>query len=280
MMNVVSFNLLENGVDSIIEGMNYFISDSKTSRKYKFALLLVAHGVELILKERLARINDILIYANIDKLDRLDRNDTESLPTVSLLDAIERLKHAKVAIDPKWVMVCRRMQKKRNEIQHLRVSLDIDEAKNIVGETIDFLIPFMRDELGKDLEQLVSDSPGIKDAIADVRHHFNLHFREAYNKMRAEEKRLNEKQIEYRIDWCPNCQRELVLISGEIPNSIAKCYYCDNVHQVYICDQCKRHCINPQIDQYVDGSDDDAAAIEIVECQDCFVDRMGLRLRS
>jgi flagellin-specific chaperone FliS len=196
MMNVVSFNLLENGVDSIIEGMNYFISDSKTSRKYKFALLLVAHGVELILKERLARINDILIYANIDKLDRLDRNDTESLPTVSLLDAIERLKHAKVAIDPKWVMVCRRMQKKRNEIQHLRVSLDIDEAKNIVGETIDFLIPFMRDELGKDLEQLVSDSPGIKDAIADVRHHFNLHFREAYNKMRAEEKRLNEKQID------------------------------------------------------------------------------------
>lgn len=70
-MAELKYNLFENAIDSIKHGIEHFLGaqkDPKTEgRHYKYSILHAIQGAELFLKERLLRINVILIYSNIDK---------------------------------------------------------------------------------------------------------------------------------------------------------------------------------------------------------------------
>jgi hypothetical protein len=59
--------LFENAIDSLTIGID-FLCNSKLPTAPKHSILNVYHSIELLLKEKLFRINPILIYKDIDKV--------------------------------------------------------------------------------------------------------------------------------------------------------------------------------------------------------------------
>ena len=68
-------------------GMEFFLKDDGYSSR-KHAILTVFHAMELMLKERLAQTNSILIYKNIDAKITVDAM------TVNVREALTRLENS------------------------------------------------------------------------------------------------------------------------------------------------------------------------------------------
>jgi hypothetical protein len=83
--------IYENAVDSLRIGMEYFLKERNYSSR-KHAILTVFHAIELLLKERLAQTNPILIYKNIDV------KITDDAQTVGIREALTRLENLGLGI--------------------------------------------------------------------------------------------------------------------------------------------------------------------------------------
>src|SRR4029077_19459446 len=83
--------IYQNALDSLRIGMEFFLKqDGYSSRKH--AILTIFHAIELMLKERLAQTNPILIYKNIDAKITVDAM------TVSVREAMTRLENLGLGI--------------------------------------------------------------------------------------------------------------------------------------------------------------------------------------
>ncbi len=63
----VKYELFENGLDFILSGLEHLSTKPLNKRAYKFGVLHLAAGIELILKERLRREHWSLLFENVDK---------------------------------------------------------------------------------------------------------------------------------------------------------------------------------------------------------------------
>jgi hypothetical protein len=54
-MAELKLNLYQNAIDSIKHGIEHYTTDTDETRRYKYTILHLAHGVLLILKERLGQ---------------------------------------------------------------------------------------------------------------------------------------------------------------------------------------------------------------------------------
>ncbi len=128
-------DIYKNAVDSLKVGMQFFLSDdSYTSRKH--AILTLFHAIELLLKEYLYRVNPILIYRNID------RKITDDSITVGIGEILIRLENIKVSLPPEQISAIKKIQKKRNQIEHHRYDKK-DEDEETIGESLKFILFFM-----------------------------------------------------------------------------------------------------------------------------------------
>ena len=152
-MTTLQFDLLNNAKDSLRHAVHLLAWDDATpSNKYKQAILSTFHCSELLLKERLRRINPALIWENIDKYPSL------AARTVTVEKAISRL----VAIggvtiedrDKETLLACRNL---RNAIQHFEFEIAEKEAKVILGKVLSFVFSFSSFELNVDLDEDFKD---------------------------------------------------------------------------------------------------------------------------
>ena len=69
----IEFDLLTNAADSISQAIELLAwrDEADEARRLKQAVLAVAHGVELLLKERLRQVHPVLIWENVDKFPSL-----------------------------------------------------------------------------------------------------------------------------------------------------------------------------------------------------------------
>ena len=65
--------LMVGSLDFIVSAAEF--ASSEDSRKWKFAVLHLWTGMELLLKARLARENWSLLFANVDRADRSKLHD-------------------------------------------------------------------------------------------------------------------------------------------------------------------------------------------------------------
>jgi len=88
--NILKLSLLENAYDYLNCSLEFFVRARKhnSQREWKFAILNLTHGIELLLKERLRREHELLVYANLDKYKSISRET----PTVTWQVLIERIK--------------------------------------------------------------------------------------------------------------------------------------------------------------------------------------------
>ncbi len=142
----IEFNLLENAIDSIERGIELVAwgDGQPEPRRLKQAIQSVAHGIELLLKERLKRVHPSLIWENVDKYPSLNAR------TVTAEQAMGRLANiGGLSFEPQDAELLRSLRATRNAIEHYAWTTTKQEAEAIVGRALAFAFHFAETELGK-----------------------------------------------------------------------------------------------------------------------------------
>lgn len=143
----IEFNLLDNASDSIWQAISLLAwkDEADEARRLKQAILAVAHGIELLLKERLRRVHPVLIWENVDKFPALSARTVTSDGALSRLVRIGGLTSLEKDSD-----LIKALRDTRNAIEHYAWTTTKVEADRILGQALGFALHFAKDELGQD----------------------------------------------------------------------------------------------------------------------------------
>jgi hypothetical protein len=145
----IEFDLLNNAKDSLRQTVELlaFEEIGSDSARLKHAITAAAHCIELLLKEKLRRINPAFVWENVDKFPSLKAR------TVTVDTAINRLKSiGNVDLSADDQRNLESLRNTRNAIEHYEWRASEKEAKVIVGNALSFAFAFAQDELGVNLE--------------------------------------------------------------------------------------------------------------------------------
>jgi hypothetical protein len=218
-----ALDLVANATDSLNHGLSHFHGDRSSASDLKAALLLVFHATELVLKERLARINPALILSNIDKAEPLERN------TVAFSKLPHRLMNFGVRLDEADCKTLARIAKLRNEVEHSHFDMDHEEVARELGETLKFVFKFMASELELEPEEELGTDI-FKEARELIYSYDELlkQAEESLNKVMPTD--MKERSM-YGVFTCPECEHEFVDQDG-------KCHFCLEEFEIKGCEYC------------------------------------------
>lgn len=143
--STIEFDLLGNAIDSIERAIDLVAWEGEQSgaRRLKQAVQAIAHGVELLLKERLRRVHPALIWEVVDKYPSLSARTVTSDGALSRLINIGGLTFSQRDLD-----LIRSLRSTRNAIEHYAWTTTKQEAEHIVGRALAFALHFSKEELG------------------------------------------------------------------------------------------------------------------------------------
>lgn len=138
----IELTLLDNGLDFIIEGLKpttRIWGHGKAETIWKYAVLNVFSGIELILKDRLRKEHWSLIFedissANEEKLTHGDFVSVNHNSIIKRLDGISNIKLNDTSIN--------NLRKLRNRFEHFEVKVEINECKHAIANAVRELIVF------------------------------------------------------------------------------------------------------------------------------------------
>lgn len=139
----LELDLLDNGLDFIIEGLKpatRIWGESLSDVKWKYSVLNIFSGIELILKEKLKREHWSLIFQDVSSANsqKLIQGDFIS---VSHSDVIKRLKEiCNVSINDNPIDALRKL---RNKFEHFEINITIDECKQIIATALREVLIFI-----------------------------------------------------------------------------------------------------------------------------------------
>lgn len=143
----IELNLLDNGLDFIIEGLKpttRLWGYDNTESIWKYSVLNVFSGIELILKERLRREHWSLIFEDVSnaKEQKLIQGDFIS---VNHNNVVKRLKGiCNITINDTPINTLRKL---RNKFEHFEVKVKIEECKEAIAKAIREIIVFWNNHI-------------------------------------------------------------------------------------------------------------------------------------
>lgn len=175
----IEFDLLANAQDSIRHAIDSLTwnDEANEARRLKQAIRDVAHGVELLLKEKLRRVHPVLIWENIDKFPNLGARTVTVDTAVSRLARIGGLK-----FDPHDVELITALRDTRNAVEHYAWKTTKLEAERVVGEALGFAVYFAKEELGVDFLGYAEHREGTVEALMEGSYAFASAFRARYER--------------------------------------------------------------------------------------------------
>ncbi|HEX5172282.1 MAG TPA: hypothetical protein VFW11_24065 [Cyclobacteriaceae bacterium] len=220
----LKFDLLENGLDFIISSVQS-ITKREGIRDYKYSIIHLSAGLELILKERLKREHWSFIFDNIDKAKKelLATGDFQSVKLDSLLNRLQE--HCDIDLAPGDLRVIQDLKKRRNKIEHFAFTDTELSLKSISAKVLNFVFEFIHNELDID-----SFSESIKSQVEEIRKN-SLEFKEfvihRYDSMKSKLDELRKQDFTLVVP-CPYCDQEsLVLDQDKIAHDgLVKCAIC------------------------------------------------------
>ena len=262
--NSIKLNLLENGIDFILKGIDelfenddVFLSLNIDAKNIKYGCILLFAGFLLLLKERLAQHLPELIFQGDLRTIREKCKKGNNLKTINLNCALERLEIGpKVKFTDSDLEVIFRMQYFRNIIEHYKFEFDKYEILVSINSFLNVIDKFMLDELQIDIVK-TEDS---KKLISKIRKINSVYEREI-NKIKQE--MLSElliKKVEFQesreeilgaLDkeyWankgfekcyivCPECGDESLIAFGDY-KGICINQECNYFSLLTTCDRC------------------------------------------
>ncbi|MFH1213478.1 MAG: zinc ribbon domain-containing protein [Candidatus Neomarinimicrobiota bacterium] len=229
-MTNLKLNLLQNGLDSLRHASEHFLEDSESGLKY--SILHLSHSIELLLKERLAKEHDLLIFSKPE-------NSSENAKTVTLDETIKRLSAAGIHLSNDAKLSFEALQRTRNKVQHYQLNLIKKDVEAEIGRNVKYIIDFLRDELSILLEDYLPKEiySSLRNAIFTYEELAQLY----KNEMLSFNKRYG---IKSEPELCPECGHFSIIYPDPrySKNDMVKCFFCKSELEVYKCSKCAVTC--------------------------------------
>lgn len=226
-MSTHQLDLFENSLDSLAEALNkYEQGDNGDNKAYKFAVLHLSHFMELILKHHVAQKHPLLIYKD-PFAQKLDRNKT-----ITLWEAINFINNeSEEVIDKDFRKDLEWLKRLRNDIEHHKFEMDVQEVRITIGRIFSALIAFLDEYTDLDIQALIPVTAVETFKVLSDEYEFSL--REA---TREADKIENEYEAHYdyksgehivvRLD-CPECDNYTLVINEDSHTGFS-CTFCGN----------------------------------------------------
>jgi hypothetical protein len=251
--------LQANAMDSLVHGVEHHIHGT---REYdlKYVILHVFHAVELFLKARFAKYDELLVY-------KKNGNTIGADYTIDLLIRAAHIDLSKYVEDrdPKKYPGekqlggnLKKLKEARHNIEHKEIGNSQDDIKIILGEVFNFLDGFVGRELGLNLKNELDKLDSIRnDELSDIGADIDEDEIESthrtlsmsyvfYHRHMMEQGIINYKFREHNLFTCEECGEESVafpdptLDLSEISNyKLAHCFNCWSMHSITVCARCE-----------------------------------------
>ena len=238
-MTTHELDLLDNAIDSLAEALSkYEEGEAGDFTAYKFAVLHMAHFMELIFKHHIAQKHPLLIYKDPFSKN-LDKNRT-----ITLWEAVNFINNesagsisTELRSDLEW------LKRLRNNIEHHRFTMDIPQVRITMGRLFRSVMEFFEVYSELEVEAHIPD-PTLKtfkvlsdeyefirrDAIRDAERFELEHSPDFSSDPDAPPVRFN----------CPNCDNP-TLVSNDDSQTGYRCIFCgeeESEDLPAICDIC------------------------------------------
>lgn len=146
-------DLLPNALDSLAEALAKFeAGDAGDAKAYKFAVLHMAHFIELVFKYHITEKHPLLIYKD-PFAPKLDRNKT-----ITLWDAINFINNEDGdAVSKEFRSDLEWLKRLRNEIEHHKFEMEVQQARSTIGRLFRSVLEFLENHTDVEVEAHVPD---------------------------------------------------------------------------------------------------------------------------
>ena len=196
--------------------------DNHSRRKHQLALLHAVTATELLLKERLARVNSALVFKDIDA------KQLAGSQTVALKQIPQRLANLGMPLAPHEAQLINTFAGWRNELVHHLPAFDAQLAERLLPQLLDFLASTLRRDLNSPLESFLPKN--LFRVTTHILEDWQVAIRRATDAARAEGQVLD--------DACPTCGARGVLCLRD--DSAVHCHLCLSSLTYDECHQCGR----------------------------------------
>jgi len=220
----IRFDMLENGLDFVTSGIEQIVKDRNvTSTKY--AILHLAAGIELILKDQITKEHWSLIFDNVNNSNfgLLKTGDFKSIDFETILQRLQNV--CRIEISEKDLLVLCNLRKLRNKIEHFEFSINPQEMRSIASRVLLFLLDFIQANF--DESRLSVEVKGYLEELRSLQGKFK-EFARIRNAQIKKELDLSAKK--YEIETCPVCRQAALVLNDE--RQCAFCFYTDEPEKI------------------------------------------------
>lgn len=223
-MKKIKLNLLENGLDYIYEAVEpIFVSHKRSQHSWKYSVLHLYSGIELLLKERLKQEHWSLIFQDINSADlsKLEKGNFVSVYHDELAKRLQNIANITFNDEP-----IKKLRDLRNRFEHFEVNIAQNVCEEVLAAALDETIQFWENNLEV---RSTNEQKKKFESIKSIATGF-----EAYRNQRLEKfQRAINGIVENKsgmIVLCPDCH-SLSFAVFKDNEKLCRCFVCDSKHQ-------------------------------------------------
>jgi len=207
--------LLENGLDCLLAAVEH-LAGSPSSRNLKRAVTELAGGSELILKERLRRLDWRQLFDDVAIANEGDLRRGEFYSATSP-EVIARLRKADVNLSRRQRSRLDTLRARRNRIQHYALIETEEAIRATTAVGLSVIVDFVSDDLGTasltPAERALFDQ--VQSALPALKGYVEARHRDISGKVTEATKRGA------LVLTCPSCDQHALVLDGD-----ASCLFC------------------------------------------------------
>lgn len=267
-------DLLGNAIDSLVEALEKFEQGDRGNPKaYKFAVLHMAHFVELIFKHHITQKHPLLIYS------RPFDEKLNTQKTIGLWEAINFINNEEAGVvskefrqDLNW------LKNLRNQIEHHRFEMNVAEVRSTMGRLFRSMMLFIDDYTDLDVASEIPKQ--VMDTFKVLSDEYELKVRDAHILAETLERTARVSRSAdsppVRVH-CDACGHLTMVVSADSPTGF-RCTLCSEESSDDIPSACE-WCNEPLTygELYRDTIEDSGEQREVRRCYRCsgnyFADR-------
>ena len=240
-MNNVQYTLLDNALDYLVQASKH--AGEASPRDWKFALLHLASGVELLLKAKLQQEHWSLIFAKPDQVSKA-LFASGQFQSIDSRTAIERLsKAAGIDLSPEDRNLLESIRTYRNRVQHFAIDVEEQAIKSLMGKGFAFTVRFIEQSLSGAIDDRGKSL--VQDIVVGLKEYEEF-TSERMNQLLDELSQFKDYAFCFRCDQCalglgngnPRC-----LFCG-LTSSPEEIAFLGDERWLGVCPECKGPCYN------------------------------------
>ncbi len=205
--------VLENGLDFISSAVRHLRDDS-TERDLKYAVLHLSAGIELILKDRLAREHWSLVFDQIKDASPVNYKSGD-FKSVAFKDVLSRITNiAGIEIEDDQLQVINTLRQARNRLEHFGATQSGEALRSLTVKALDFIVDFVDQQFSHERR-----SRNAEHYMAEIR----LGVRKFSKFVAHRQQKISSKlkSIKSPVVWCGSCAN----YSNVVGNG-TRCLFC------------------------------------------------------